>query len=109
MEHRYSTRRPVEVNAQLITHDGKCYPAQILELSAIGMRVVLKDLLPDRIKLVKIQLPIANAIDKAGRTLRMFVARKQGHVLGLCLVNENARINLEWAEPSSPNIRKLAL
>ena len=96
MEHRHFPRKPVDVAVQLSTIHGKTYDARLLELSAIGMRIVLQEVLPERVKLVDVFLPRMDQNgDSPYRRLRMFVARRDECVLGLCLVNERTRIDVD--------------
>lgn len=108
MEHRHFPRKPVDVNVQLTTTDGKCFQARLLELSAIGMRVVMIDRLPERVKVVDVRLPCFKPSHATEPSMRMFVARKQGRVLGLCLINENIKINLELSDPPTPGLHTLS-
>lgn len=94
MEHRHFPRKSIDADVQLITNEGKCYQARLLEHSAIGMRVMLVDKLPERVKLVNVKMPDSVSSEKLMRSVRMFVVRKEGCILGLCLLNENAKINL---------------
>lgn len=98
MEHRHFPRKPVDVNVQLSTADGKFYQARLLELSAIGMRVEMIDRLSRQVKIVEVRLPDHNSKNTFTTPMRMFVARKHGRVLGLCLMNENAKIDMELCE-----------
>ncbi len=98
MEHRHFPRKAVDVNVRLSTIDGKSYQAKLLELSAIGMRVVMIDRLPQQVKVVDVQIPDSNASTKSTSSMRMFVVRKHGRILGLCLMNENAKIDMQLGE-----------
>ena len=95
MEHRHFPRKPVDMAVQVFTLQGKTYPARLLELSAIGMRIMLHDTLPERIRLVDVLLPCLEQEEYFPKRLRMFVARREDSVLGLCLVNEKTRIDVE--------------
>lgn len=96
MEHRHSPRKPVNVAVTILANEGDPYPAQLIDLSASGMRLVIKDSLPERIKVVDVVLPGPADVPGSARSVRMFVAWKQGRELGLCLVNERIKIDDEW-------------
>jgi hypothetical protein len=98
MEHRHFTRKQLQLAVQLMASNGRVYQAQVLDMSAIGMRVVTNNILPAREKVVDILLPESiDPDDQLGPTyrLRMFVAHKSGRELGLCLVNEGMKIDLD--------------
>jgi len=102
MEHRHFQRKPVDMVVQLFTIEGKAYQAHLLDLSEIGMRVVVNETLPERIKLVDVLLPdFDQRLDLTYR-MQMFVARKEGRVLGLCLLNERARIDVDRHRQCDP-------
>ncbi|MBI1425138.1 MAG: hypothetical protein GC149_16950 [Gammaproteobacteria bacterium] len=94
MEHRHFPRHVLQMAAQLCIDSGTVYPVSVLDMSAIGMRISIKSKLPDRIKLVDVLLK--DSLDPYDPTyrFRMYVARKEGQELGLCLVSETARIEL---------------
>jgi hypothetical protein len=98
MEHRHSPRKPVNVAVQLVTNEGKTYDGQLRELSASGMRVILNTNMPDRIKVVDVVQLTSDDAPSAARRLRMFLTRKQGRVLGLCLMNERDQIDHDWCQ-----------
>lgn len=79
---------------QLCIDDGIIYPASVLDLSAVGMRISINRILPDRIKLVDVLLKDSSDPYDPTYRFHMYVARKEGQELGLCLVNETARIEL---------------
>ena len=111
MEHRHFPRQAIDMMVQLFTLQGKTYPARLLELSAIGMRIVVNEALPAQIRLVDVLLPCLDQDEDSPYRLRMFVARRDQSVLGLCLVNEKTRIDIEryrHAEAVFFNIGKLA-
>jgi len=91
MEHRYHPRERVHLYADMISSDGKVYPVAVVDMSAIGMRVIMEQRLPESTKAVDVHLHVP-ATDGA---LRMFVARKNARELGLCLLNDSMRIALE--------------
>jgi len=95
MEHRHHPRERVDMPVELISGEGKTYLARILELSAIGMRVVLNEGLPGHIKSIGVRLPNRRMPTEMRSLLRMFVVHKDGLELGLCLVNEEMRSALE--------------
>lgn len=95
MEHRHFPRKPFPLAVQLLTPNGKTYLAHVLDVSAIGMRVVVDKILPERIKLVDVLLPGSGHSTDAPSRFRMFVAHKERQVVGLCLVNERVRIDID--------------
>ncbi|MEJ2452432.1 MAG: hypothetical protein P8047_17540 [Gammaproteobacteria bacterium] len=95
MEHRYYPREQVHLYADMISGDGKVYPVAVVDMSAIGMRVVMEQALPERIKSVDVHLHVPSSSEEADGILRMFVARKNAQELGLCLLNDSMRITLE--------------
>ena len=98
MEHRHFVRKPLQLAVQLMTSSGRIYQAQVLDLSAIGMRVVTNHVIPAREKVVDVMLPDSvGPDDRLGPTyrMRMFVAHKAGRELGLCLVNEGMKIEFD--------------
>jgi hypothetical protein len=103
MEHRHFPRKPFPLAVQLLTPNGKTYLARVLDLSAIGMRVVVDKILPERIKLVDVVLPSSDHSTESTSRLRMFVAHKERQVVGLCLVNDRARIDMDspWLDISA--------
>lgn len=114
MEHRHFARKPLRLAVQLMTRNGRIYPAQVLDLSAIGMRVVTNNIVPAREKVLDVLLPdSADPDDQLRPTyrMRMFVAHKSGRELGLCLLNEGMKINLDswlYDDPDFPGARKVA-
>jgi hypothetical protein len=95
MEHRYYPRERVHLYADMISGDGKVYPVAVMDMSAIGMRVIMEQRLPERIKSVDVYLHVPSTAGEANGVLRMFVARKNSRELGLCLLNDSKRIALE--------------
>ena len=93
MEHRHFPRIPVDLPIRIFSIDGKCYQAQLLELSAIGMRVVMTEKFPKKLKMVDVLLP-GGKRPNTSRSERMFVAHRQGPVLGLCLLNERVKFDV---------------
>lgn len=93
MEHRHYVRKPLNLAVRLLTCEGQIYQAQLLDLSAIGMRVVTKNRLPVREKILDVLLPESDDPHDPTYRLHMFIAHKSGCELGLCLVNEDARID----------------
>ena len=96
MEHRYFQRKPANIAVQIFTDKGRTYQAHLLDLSAIGMRVVVNEALPERIKVVDVQLSYADQTPAPAHRMQMFVCHKEGQELGLCLVNEEERIDEDW-------------
>jgi len=105
MEHRHFPRKPLHLPAQLFSIEGTSYQAHVLDISAVGIRVVVNETLPVGLKVVDVLLPGSDPpLDPAYR-MQMFVANKAGQVLGLCLINERARIDVEWfRQQSRPGI-----
>jgi len=91
MEHRYYPRERVHLYADIISNDGIVYPVAVMDMSAIGMRVIMGQRLPESTKSVDVHLHVPTT-DGA---LRMFVARKNAREIGLCLLNDSMRITLE--------------
>jgi len=107
MEHRHSPRKPINLNAKLITHEGNCYPVNIIEISAMGMRVMVNEKLPDNVKLVDLQIQIPeNKTSNNKQSLKMLITRRQGRVLGLCLFDEQERIPVSLGASSKKQPRK---
>jgi len=95
MEHRYYPRERVHLFADIISSDGKVYPVAVLDMSAIGMRVIMGQHLPEHIKSVDVHLHVPGSYSEVDGVLRMFVARKNAREVGLCLLNDSMRIVLE--------------
>lgn len=98
MEHRRFKRNPLSLAVQLITGDDRAYHARALDISPIGMRVVANKRLPKNIKVMDVLLsgPVNAMIP--GYRMPMFVVHKDGRDMGLCLLNEGDRIdiNSQW-------------
>lgn len=107
MEHRHFPRKSTERVVRLITNEGYSYLAKILEVSAIGLRVMINEKLPERIKIVDVILPSSNTERaEAMQRLPMLIVRKNEYELGLCLVDEQEKINLEPAHENIENFSK---
>jgi hypothetical protein len=103
MEHRHFPRKPFHLTAQLLTTNGKIFHADVLDLSAIGMRVVLNQALSERIKVVDVLFSGSDdPLDPTYR-MRMFVVHKERREVGLCLVNERSRIDVDWQRQDDPD------
>ena len=99
MEHRHFPRKPTDLAVQIRTYEGNTYQGHILETSAVGMRVSINDRLPERVKLVNVVLPTsAGRYAYPAKRLQMFVAWRNEYELGLCLVNEQAKIDIDCHE-----------
>jgi len=103
MEHRHFPRKPFQLTALLLTTNGKIFPAKVLDLCAIGMRVAVNQPLPERIKVVDVLFSGTNdQLDPTYR-MRMFVVHKGRLEVGLCLVNERSRIDIDWQRQDEPD------
>lgn len=105
MEHRHFPRKPLHLPAQLFSIEGTSYHAHVLDISAVGMRVVVNETLPARLKVVDMVLTGSDHLLDPTCRMRMFVVYKEGRVLGLSLINERARIDVDWyRQQSEPGI-----
>lgn len=110
MEHRHSPRQATNLKAILITHEGKQYLAEITDFSSIGLRAILKETFAENIKVVEVILFVPKTSSEniyEMEPFKMFVARRQGRVLGLCLLNEQARFPDNLGKPASVQPRHL--
>lgn len=103
MEHRHYPRRPFQLMAQILTTNGKLFPVKVLDLSAIGMRVVVNQALPERIKVVDVLFSGSDDPQDPTYRMRMFVVHKERREVGLCLVNERSRIDVDWQRQDDPD------
>jgi len=102
MEHRHFQRKPANIAVQIVTDKGRTYQARLLDHSAIGIRVVVNETLPERIKVVDVLLSYADQTPAPAHRMQMFVCHKEGQELGLCLVNEGDRIDEDWQRQCNP-------
>ena len=95
MEHRQFQRKSANMAVQIFTDKGRAYQAHLLDLSPIGMRVIVNEALPERIKMVDVLLTCVDQPLAPAHCMQMFVCHKEGQELGLCLVNEEARMDVD--------------
>lgn len=95
MEHRHFPRKSLRMAVQLFTANGKIFQAHVLDLSAVGMRVIVNQTLPERIKVVDVLFSGSDDPQDPTYRMRMFVVHKDKREVGLCLVHERARIAVD--------------
>ncbi len=98
MEHRRFKRNEFHSTVKLITTDDRIYPASIIDVCPMGLRVINKIPLPARIKVVNVEPLITTGSRTFIGRMRMFVVHrdgKDGLIMGLCLVHETDRIDFE--------------
>ena len=95
MEHRRFKRNTFHFTVNLIASDEQVYQAQVVDICPTGLRVLLKKPLPARIKVVKVKQSDSTTTYIPFRPRTMFVVHREGPAIGLCLLNEEDRIDLK--------------
>lgn len=91
MEHRHFPRKPVDMIVQLLNTEGISSQTRVLDISAEGMRLVVKGKGPKVNEVVEVVLTDVGSTLHSTQHLRMFVIRKQASQVGLWLFDENTR------------------